>query len=626
MLKVGSSVAGFEVVEVLGGATGMGVVYEASDRDADRHVALKVFPEELSDRPGFRKRFRDEVSRQAAVDHPRVVPIYQAGNSDQGLYLAMRLVRGPNLKELIPSRGLPAERVLAMLAPIADALDAVHEEGLLHHDVKPEKILVDAGDPDRTFLGGLGIGHQPVGIGGPVAARRAGALHYLSPEEIGGATPSSASEVYAFGAVLFEALTGAPPFRGRSEGAVLDAHLNVPPPRASERRAELPRALDEVLQRALAKEPAQRHRSAGALIAAARAVLGDVESPPREPAQTDPRPERTGRERTRTAARRSRRRLPARAPALALLALTAIAMLAGWLLSGRAGPGGDGEAVAKARAGALALAVPAGWVALERAPILPRLGLRDPIAIAPRGGDGRSGLVAGAVEEQGAVPASFLARLRLPAAPEETVRLGAGDAYRYQRLRPPGYDRELTLYMLPTTGAVATIACFAPPGDTAAFMAGCEQAAKTLELDGVRAAPLGTSEAYSGALDEAMRRLNARRDALRGRLAAARTADGQGAVCAELASAYETAVDALVSRSLGGPERQANSGVVALLERTSDAYGRMASAAVVGDRGEFTRIGREVERLEASTRTEIEGLRARGYSLPESGVEERPRA
>ena len=632
MLEAGSSIAGFEVVDVLGGSSGMGVVYEASEREGDRHVALKVFPEELSDRPGFRKRFRDEVPRQAAVDHPSVVSIYEAGNSDQGLYLAMRLVRGPNLKELIPSSGLPPAQVLTMLGPIAAALDAVHEEGLLHHDVKPEKILVDADDPARTFLGGLGIGHQPVGSGGPVAARRAGALHYLSPEEIGGATPSSSSEVYAFGVVLFEALTGAPPFRGRSERAVLDAHVNDSPPRASERRAELPRALDGVLQRALAKEPAQRYGSAGALVRAARGALAEVASPRPDsaPAKLRSPAGPPTRRRGPMAGERApwwRRWSARRVPSMALLALTAIAIVSGWLLSGRVGARPGDGAGAPAAAGPLALAVPAGWKVVERPPAVPGLGLRDPIAIAPSGGDGRSGLVAGPVEEKGAVPVSFLKRLRVPASPEETVRLGPGDAYRYQRLRPAGFDgRELTLYLLPTTGPVATIACFAPPGGSVGFMADCEQAAKSLELNGVRPAPLGTSEAYSGALDRTMGRLNERREKLRRRLAAATTADGQGAVCAELASAYEAAVDALVSRSLGGEERQANSRVVAVLERTSDGYGRMASAAVDGDRGAFATTGREVERLEASVRAEVEALRTRGYAVPETSADESPPA
>ena len=638
MLRAGASVAGFEIVDVLDADTGMGAVYEALEDANDRRVALKVFPEDLSDRPGFRKRFRDEMPRHAAIHHPRVVPIYQAGNSDRGLYLAMRLVRGTNLRELIPSRGLAPDRAMAMLTPIADALDAVHDEGLLHHDVKPEKILIDTGDPAQAFLGGFGIGHQPAGSGEPVAARRRGALHYLSPEEIGGATPSSASELYAFAVVLFEALTGSPPFRGRSEAAVLDAHLHQPPPKASDCNDELPRALDEVFERALAKQPARRPATAGELIRDVGAALGTEAAahPKRARGQVDRQRGDAPEQRMRPAAaadrrgsgrQRRRRFTRALSPAwLGLLALGATAVMAGWLLSGRIGADDGRGAGGEVASGPLALAVPAGWEAVERPPTVPGLRLRDPIALAPAGGDGRSGLVAGPVEEQGPVPASFLERLGVPAAHEEIVRLGRAEAYRYQRLRPPGFDRQLSLYMLPTTGAVATIACFAPAGAAAEFMADCEQAAKTLRLEGVKAAPLGTSEAYSGTLDRAMQRLNGRRERLRARLSKARTADAQGAACAELASAYETAVDALVARSLGAAEREANSGVVAVLERTSDAYGRMASAAVEGDRAEFAKVGREVERLEEAVRAEVDALRTRGYSAPPMSADADPPA
>src|SRR5947209_941643 len=157
-LDKGTTLAGYRIEGVLGQG-GMGTVYEATQLSLNRTVAMKLLAQNLSDDPAFRERFRREGLIQASIDHPNIVTIYEAGESDQGLFLAMRLVRGPNLKDLVLSRELDAGRSLRILTPVAEALDVAHESGLIHRDIKPQNILV--GGRDHAYLADFGLTKAP---------------------------------------------------------------------------------------------------------------------------------------------------------------------------------------------------------------------------------------------------------------------------------------------------------------------------------------------------------------------------------------------------------------------------------------------------------------------------------
>lgn len=261
----------------------MGVVYSATHVEFDRRVALKVLAEELSHSQEFVARFRREGRLQAALEHPHAVTIYEAGESDHGLYLAMRLVPGPTLALLMQERALDSTRGLQLLRQVADALDAAHAAGLVHRDVKPQNVLV--GDSDDAYLGDFGLMRVGGAAGVTATGRLLGTIAYLAPEVIRGEEAVAASDRYAFAAMTFECLTGTVVYPRGTEAAVLYAHTSEPPPCASARRSALPSALDEVFANALAKEPSDRPRSARAFVDRIGGVMvgagaGALEAPP----------------------------------------------------------------------------------------------------------------------------------------------------------------------------------------------------------------------------------------------------------------------------------------------------------------------------------------------------------
>src|SRR4051794_22033811 len=242
----------------------MGVVYEATQLSLNRTVALKLLAGQLGDDPAFRERFRREGLLQAQIDHPNIVTVYEAGDTDEGLFLAMRLVRGPNLKDMIISRELDAGRSLRILTPVADALDAAHAEGLIHRDIKPQNILVSG--RDHAYLADFGLTKAPGEKSLTKTGQFVGTLDYISPEQIRGKSASKQSDIYALAAVLYECLSGVVPYPKDSEAAVLYAHMSDEPPSVTEARPDLPGALDEVIRKAMSKDPEQRHQSASELM------------------------------------------------------------------------------------------------------------------------------------------------------------------------------------------------------------------------------------------------------------------------------------------------------------------------------------------------------------------------
>jgi tRNA A-37 threonylcarbamoyl transferase component Bud32/streptogramin lyase len=253
--SIGSEVAGYRI-EALIARGGMGVVYRATHLGLDRQVALKVIARELVDRAGFRERFLRESRLAARLDHPSVVPVYDSREVDGELIVAMRLVKGGDLRRLIDEEGpLPPRRALDLLAQVADALDAAHAAGIVHRDVKPHNILVEG---DRAYLSDFGLAKAFDESGAASGASVVGTAQYMSPEQWRGDSIGPAADVYSLGCVLYEALTGIAPF-GRAE---------------SDTEPELPAGIDEAIRRAVDKDPARRYRSAGELIAAARAAEG----------------------------------------------------------------------------------------------------------------------------------------------------------------------------------------------------------------------------------------------------------------------------------------------------------------------------------------------------------------
>jgi predicted Ser/Thr protein kinase len=264
------------------GRGGMGVVYLATDRRLGRRVALKVIVPELAADPQFRQRFEREARVAATLEHPHVVPVYEAGEQDGSLFIAMRFIDGRDLATEVRDRGrLAPDRLGRIIGHVAGALDAAHRSGVVHRDVKPANVLLTgAGDDEQAYLTDFGLTREAASESGlTLTGQWVGTVDYAAPEQILGEPTDARSDVYALGCLAFQALTGKPPFQG-APAARLFAHMNEPPPSACAVRPELRPEVDAALARAMAKKPADRFQSAGDLgraLAAALAGRAQVE-------------------------------------------------------------------------------------------------------------------------------------------------------------------------------------------------------------------------------------------------------------------------------------------------------------------------------------------------------------
>jgi Protein kinase domain len=304
---VGTEVAGYAIESVLGRGA-MGVVYVAHQRSPDRMVALKLITPAFAGDEVFRGRFLREAAAAAAIEHPNILPVFAAGESDGILFMAMRLVHGQDLGEILRGSGaLELDRAVRIIGQVGGALDAAHARGLVHRDVKPGNVLVtqqtETDDPDFCYLTDFGVSTWAASSATKITltGQLVGTANYVAPEQIEGGGVDGSADRYALGCVLYECLTGRAPFGGRSAAATLFAHIHEQAPPPSSIRHGLPPRVDEVVNRALRKEPEERYPSCRELTHDLReALAGPSVAPTRIPPAAAPRMAPTSRSRGRT--------------------------------------------------------------------------------------------------------------------------------------------------------------------------------------------------------------------------------------------------------------------------------------------------------------------------------------
>ncbi|MEV6019893.1 MULTISPECIES: serine/threonine-protein kinase [unclassified Streptomyces] len=302
---IGRQIAGYRIEREIGRG-GMAVVYQAKDLRLDRTVALKLLAPELARNDTFRGRFTHESRVAAAIDHPHIVPVFEAGETDGVLYIAMRYVAGRDLRHLLDREGPLTVTVAGRIGiQVASALDAAHDHGLVHRDVKPGNILVaqgtDSDHPEHVYLTDFGLTKKSLSLTGFTSVGQfVGTLDYVAPEQISGKPVDGRCDVYSLGCVVYETMAGHPPFQRDDDMALLWAHQYDQPPALSSVRPGIPDAVDEVLAKALSKSPDDRYDSCLAFVSALRiaargpvtgAGAGTVAEPEAVPGGPGPVPE-----------------------------------------------------------------------------------------------------------------------------------------------------------------------------------------------------------------------------------------------------------------------------------------------------------------------------------------------
>jgi serine/threonine protein kinase len=270
--RLGTEIAGYRIEERIGRG-GMGVVYRAQHMNLQRRAAIKIIAPEFADTKGFRSRFIREARIAAALQHPNIVTVYDAGQSGQTLYIAMQFIRGSDLAKILNEEGrLRPYRAIDVCRQVASALDAAHGMALIHRDVKPGNVLIEG---RRAYLTDFGLTKRSGGTksGLTQAGELVGTIHYVAPEQIEGGDVDARTDVYSLACLLFHCLTGHVPFERETDVAVIYAHLSEQPPKLTDVRPELPAGLDAVIAKGLDKSPDRRFQSCSDLMSAARVVI-----------------------------------------------------------------------------------------------------------------------------------------------------------------------------------------------------------------------------------------------------------------------------------------------------------------------------------------------------------------
>jgi serine/threonine protein kinase len=267
----------YRLVELLGRG-GMGEVWRAYDTVTDRIVAVKVLPAHFGDNPEFQERFRREAHAASRLNTPHVIPIHTYGEIDGRLYVDMRLIEGRDLQTVLADGPLEPARAVRIIDGVAKALYAAHKVGLVHRDVKPSNILLD--DDDFPYLIDFGIARAAAETRLTSTGDTIGTFQYMAPERLGTGQEDARADIYALACVLYECLTGSPPFAGDSVERLVVAHLNTPPPQPSTGRPTVPAQFDKVIAGGMAKDPDQRYATTVELANAARdAITVPIQTP-----------------------------------------------------------------------------------------------------------------------------------------------------------------------------------------------------------------------------------------------------------------------------------------------------------------------------------------------------------
>ncbi|MFF1481710.1 serine/threonine-protein kinase [Streptomyces sp. NPDC058301] len=289
---IGRRIAGYRIEREIGRG-GMAVVYQAQDLRLERKVALKLLAPELARNDTFRKRFTHESRVAAAIDHPHIVPVFEAGETDGVLYIAMRYVAGRDLRALLDQEGpLPVATAARIAAQVASALDAAHEHDLVHRDVKPGNILVaqgtDSDHPEHVYLTDFGLTKKSLSLTGfTTVGQFVGTLDYVAPEQISGRPVDGRCDVYSLACVVYETMAGSPPFQRDDDMALLWAHQYDLPPALTGKRPDIAAGVDGVMAKALAKSPDDRYGSCLEFVAALRSAAKGTGPGGHPPTQVD---------------------------------------------------------------------------------------------------------------------------------------------------------------------------------------------------------------------------------------------------------------------------------------------------------------------------------------------------